>query len=46
MIEATIAAGFTPVEARQFYEVLDGVPAVMERLAQLSRPPAGEAARL
>jgi uncharacterized protein (TIGR00730 family) len=45
-IEATIAADFAAAEARRFYEVLDGVPAVLQRLAHLHRAARGEAARL
>ena len=45
-IEATIAADFADAEARRFYEVLDNVPAVLQRLAHLHRAAPGEAARL
>jgi uncharacterized protein (TIGR00730 family) len=45
-IEAAIAAGFAGPEARRIYEVLDGVPAVLKRLAHLHRGARGEAARL
>lgn len=44
-IEAAIAADFAPPQALQFYEVLDGVPAVLRRLAHLHRVAQGEAAR-
>jgi len=45
-IEAAIAAGFAGPEARRIYEVLDGVPAVLKRLAHLHRGARGETARL
>ena len=45
-IEATIAADFADAEARLFYEVLDGVPAVLQRLAHLHRAAPGDPARL
>lgn len=44
--EAAIARGFASAEARQLYEVLDGVPAVLQRLSQLHRTGSGAAARL
>ena len=45
-LEAAITAGFAAPEARQLYEVVDGVPAVLRRLGSLRRTPQGEAARL
>jgi hypothetical protein len=45
-IEAAIAAGFAPPETRHLYEVADGVPAVLRRLAHLHRSGGGEATRL
>ena len=36
-IEAAIAADFALPEARQLFEVLDGVPAVLQRLSRLHR---------
>ena len=40
LIEGAIADGFAPPEARDFYEVVDGVPALLARLAVLG-PVAG-----
>ena len=40
LIEGAIADGFAPAEARDFYEVADGVPALLARLAVLG-PVAG-----
>jgi uncharacterized protein (TIGR00730 family) len=45
-IEAAVAADFAFPEARQLYEVLDSVPAVLQRLAHLHRTARGAAARL
>jgi hypothetical protein len=45
-IDAAIDADFALPEARQLYEVLDGVPAVLRRLSRLHPVPSGEAARL
>lgn len=45
-IEAAIAAGFTEPEVARIYEVLDGVPAVLGRLAELHHPGPAEASRL
>jgi hypothetical protein len=45
-IEAAIASDFAAPEARQLFEVLDGVPAVLSRLSHLDRTSGGEAARL
>jgi hypothetical protein len=42
-IDAAIARGFTPDTARTWYEVLDGVPALLQRLKTLA-PGAGEPA--
>jgi uncharacterized protein (TIGR00730 family) len=44
-IEGVIAADFATSEVRQIYEVWDGVPAVLERLAHLHRVPRGDVAR-
>jgi uncharacterized protein (TIGR00730 family) len=44
-IEAAIAADFAFQEARQLYEVVSGVPAVLQRLAHLHRAPRSDAAR-
>lgn len=35
LIEGAIADGFAPADAREFYEVVQGVPALLARLAQL-----------
>jgi len=45
-IDAAIDAEFAGPEARRLYQVLDGVPAVLERLEHLHRAGRGEAARL
>jgi uncharacterized protein (TIGR00730 family) len=45
-IEATIAAGFAQPDIRKLFEVMDGVPAVLRRLAHLHRVAGGAAARL
>jgi uncharacterized protein (TIGR00730 family) len=45
-IEAAIDADFAPPAALDLFEVLDGVPSVLERLSHLHRVPATEAARL
>jgi uncharacterized protein (TIGR00730 family) len=45
-IEAAIASDFAAPEARQLFEVLDGVPAVLNRLSHLDHTSGGEAARL
>ena len=45
-IEAAIAADFADPAARELYEVVDGVPAVLQRLAHLHRGARGEAALL
>jgi uncharacterized protein (TIGR00730 family) len=45
-LEAAIAAEFAGPEARRLYEVLDGVPAVLQRLAHLHRAGRAESARL
>jgi uncharacterized protein (TIGR00730 family) len=44
-IEAAIAADFAFQEARQLYEVVSGVPAVLQRLAHLHRALRSDAAR-
>ncbi len=45
-VEAAIAAGFAPPEVREYYELVDGVPATLRRLAHLHRTASGETARL
>ena len=45
-IEAAIAAGFAAPEARRLYEVLEGVPALLQRLRHLQPTARGEAVRL
>jgi uncharacterized protein (TIGR00730 family) len=45
-IEAAIDADFASPAARDLYEVLEGVPAVLQRLEDLPRGTAGEAALL
>lgn len=45
-IEAAIAADFAAPESRQLFEVLNGVPAVLRRLSQLSGVTGGDVARL
>ena len=45
-IEAAIAADFAYPATRELYEVVDGVPALLLRLAHLHRVARGEAARL
>jgi hypothetical protein len=45
-IEAAIDADFASPAALDLFEVLDGVPPVLERLSHLHRAPATEAARL
>jgi uncharacterized protein (TIGR00730 family) len=46
LIEATIADGFAPPEARDLYEVVAGVPALLDRLARLGLPSGGAVERL
>ena len=45
-IEAAIARGFAPPQARALFEVVDGVAALLERLAHLSGGGGGPAERL
>jgi predicted Rossmann-fold nucleotide-binding protein len=45
-IEAAIAADFALPDTRRLFEVVRGVPAVLERLAHLHRAGISEAARL
>lgn len=45
-IEAAIAAEFADPAARELYEVMDSVPAVLRRLAHLHRAARGEVTRL
>lgn len=46
VIEAAVAAGFAAPGARRLFEVVDGVPALLARLALLHRAPAEAAGRL
>ena len=46
LIEGAIADGFAPAEARSFYEVAAGVPALLARLAQMQQAAGGAAALL
>ena len=43
LIEGAITTGFAPAEARDFYEVIEGVPALLARLAALGPAAAGAA---
>jgi len=45
-IEAAIAHGFARSDVRHLYEVADGVPAVLRRLAAVAGAPGGASARL
>jgi uncharacterized protein (TIGR00730 family) len=45
-IETAIDAGFASPETRRLYQVIDGIPAVLARLAHLHRTLRGETARL
>ncbi|MEJ0020077.1 MAG: TIGR00730 family Rossman fold protein [Acetobacteraceae bacterium] len=45
-IDAAIEADFTPPGVRALFEVLPGVPAVLDRLARVSGGAGGDAARL
>jgi uncharacterized protein (TIGR00730 family) len=45
-IEAAIAHGFARPEVRRLYEVVDGVPAVLDRLMALAGAPGGASALL
>ncbi len=46
MLQATIANGFAAEETRGFYEILSGVPAVLDRLVELPLRPGGPPERL
>ena len=46
LLEASIADGFAPPDARQLYEVVEGVDPLLARLAELSTVPGGAAALL
>ncbi len=46
LIETAIAEGFAPADARDFYEVVSGVPALLQRLQQLEPAAAGASALL
>ena len=45
-VDAAIERGFASPKSRALFEVLDGVPAVLDRLRQLSVQPGGGAERL
>ena len=45
-VEASIAQDFTGAEARGFFEVLEDVPGILARLAQLTPSPGAPSARL
>ncbi len=45
-LEAAIANGFSPAEMRTWYEVIDGVPALLERLETLEPGSGGPASRM
>jgi len=45
-IEAAIANGFARSDVRRLYEVVDGVPAALERIATLAGAPGGASALL
>lgn len=47
LIEGSVADGFAPAEAHDFYEAVEGVPALLARLAELGPAPSTDvAARL
>jgi uncharacterized protein (TIGR00730 family) len=46
LIESAITDGFAPPDAREFFETVAGVPALLERLAALHPEPSGAAALL
>jgi uncharacterized protein (TIGR00730 family) len=46
LLDATIARGFAAAESRRLYKRIDGVPALLGKLAKLGAPAAGEAALL
>ena len=45
-IEAAIARGFAPPALRDAYAVIEGVPALLSRLADLHTTPSGDSSRL
>jgi len=46
MVEAAIGGGFAPSDARQFFELTEGIPATIERLRHLATIRGGAAALL
>jgi uncharacterized protein (TIGR00730 family) len=46
MLDAAITAGFAPEEARGYFDVVNGAPAVLQRLEQMHRGVQGEVSRL
>jgi uncharacterized protein (TIGR00730 family) len=46
MLRATIASGFAAPETHEFYEIIAGVPAVLDRLVELPTREGGPADRL
>jgi uncharacterized protein (TIGR00730 family) len=46
LLDGAIADGFAPADARQLYEVIGGVPALLARLGELAAGAGGEAALL
>ena len=46
LIEGAIADGFAPPDARDFYEVADGVPSLLARLGTLATADGGESSLL
>ena len=46
LIKATIADGFAPADARDLFESVVGVPALLERLGALQAVPGGASALL
>ena len=46
LIDSAVGDGFAPPEARDFYETIVGVPALLERLGTLHAEPGGMTARM
>ncbi len=46
ILQAAITSGFAAPETRDLYEIVSGVPAVLERLVELPRRPGGPPERL
>jgi uncharacterized protein (TIGR00730 family) len=46
LIDSAVGDGFAPPDARDFYETIVGVPALLERLGTLHAEPGGLAARM